>query len=60
MVVYYLTEDNANPDRIQFKMYDNNAARDFEVATGDKFTGPIIGVVNYGFQNYKIYVDLSI
>ena len=30
-----LTEDNANPDRIQFKMYDNNAARDFEVATGD-------------------------
>ncbi|MEH7235556.1 5'-nucleotidase C-terminal domain-containing protein [Bacillus sp. JJ1562] len=53
-----LTEDNANPDRIQFKMYDNNAARDFEVATGDKFTGPITGVVNYGFQNYKIYVDL--
>ncbi|WP_257215809.1 5'-nucleotidase C-terminal domain-containing protein [Fredinandcohnia onubensis] len=54
-----LTEDNANPDRIQFKMYDNNAARDFEVATGDKFTGPITGVVNYGFQNYKIYVDLD-
>ncbi|MEH7384442.1 5'-nucleotidase C-terminal domain-containing protein [Bacillus sp. JJ1521] len=54
-----LTEDNANADRIQFKMYDNNAARDFEVATGDKFTGPITGVVNYGFQNYKIYVDLK-
>lgn len=55
-----LTEDNANPDRIQFKMYDNNAARDFEVATGDKFTGPITGVVNYGFQNFKIYVDLEV
>ncbi|MEH7224920.1 5'-nucleotidase C-terminal domain-containing protein [Bacillus sp. JJ1566] len=55
-----LTEDNANPDRIQFKMYDNNAARNFEVATGDKFTGPITGVVNYGFQNYKIYVDLEV
>ncbi|MCC3355511.1 5'-nucleotidase C-terminal domain-containing protein [Bacillus sp. REN16] len=54
-----LTEDNANADRIQFKMYDNNAARDFKVATGDKFTGPITGVVNYGFQNYKIYVDLE-
>ena len=54
-----LTEDNANPDRIQFKMYDNNIARNFEVATGDKFTGPITGVVNYGFQNYKIYVDLE-
>ncbi|WP_223254382.1 5'-nucleotidase C-terminal domain-containing protein [Bacillus sp. HNG] len=53
------TKDNANADRIQFKMYDNNAARDFKVATGDKFTGPITGVVNYGFQNYKIYVDLA-
>src|SRR5690606_13246007 len=46
-----------NADRIQFKMFDNTAARQFEVATGDKFTGPIQGVVNYGFQNYKIYVD---
>lgn len=54
-----LTETTANPDRIQFKLYDNTAARDFEVATGDKFTGPIQGVVNYGFQNYKIYVDLE-
>lgn len=54
-----LTEETANPDRIQFKLYDNNAARDFEVATGDKFEGPITGVVNYGFQNYKIYTDLE-
>ncbi|QGS69971.1 endonuclease/exonuclease/phosphatase [Oceanobacillus sp. 143] len=54
-----LTEETANPDRIQFKLYDNNEARDFEVATGDKFTGPITGVVNYGFQNYKIYADLE-
>ncbi|CAM5191636.1 LTD domain-containing protein OS=Ureibacillus acetophenoni OX=614649 GN=SAMN05877842_101164 PE=4 SV=1 [Ureibacillus acetophenoni] len=52
-------ENNANADRIQFKMHDNNAARDFEVATGDKFVGTIQGVVNYGFQNYKIYVDLE-
>lgn len=52
-----LTEKNANPDRIQFKLFDNNAARDFEVATGDRFTGPIEGVVNYGYQNYKIYAD---
>ncbi len=54
-----LTEETANPDRIQFKLYDNNAARDFEVATGDTFEGPITGVVNYGFQNYKIYADLE-
>ncbi|WP_428908052.1 chitobiase/beta-hexosaminidase C-terminal domain-containing protein [Niallia sp. Krafla_26] len=52
-----LTEENTNPDRIQFKLYDNYEAREFEVATGDKFTGPISGVVNYGFQNYKIYTD---
>lgn len=52
-----LTEEDANPDRIQFKLYDNYEAREFEVATGDKFTGPITGVVNYGFQNYKIYTD---
>src|SRR5690606_10099137 len=26
-----LTEQTANPDRIQFKLYDNNEARDFEV-----------------------------
>ncbi len=52
-----LTEDHANPDRIQFKLFDNSKAREFEVATGDQFTGPITGVVNYGFQNYKIYAD---
>jgi uncharacterized protein len=54
-----LTEETANPDRIQFKLYDNNQARGFEVATGDIFEGPITGVVNYGFQNYKIYADLA-
>ncbi|MGX9133257.1 endonuclease [Rummeliibacillus sp. JY-2-4R] len=52
-----LTADNANADKIQFKLYDNTQARDFKVATGDKFVGPITGVVNYGFQNYKIYAD---
>ena len=52
-----LTEDDANADRIQFKLFDNREAREFEVATGDSFNGPITGVVNYGFQNYKIYAD---
>ncbi|MGG0658080.1 endonuclease [Rummeliibacillus pycnus] len=55
-----LTANNANADRIQFKLYDNTLARDFKVATGDKFTGPITGVVNYGFQNYKIYADYDV
>ncbi len=54
-----LTENNQHGERIAFKMYDNNQARDFDVKTGDKFKGPIIGYVNYGFQNYKINVDLE-
>ncbi|WP_100401548.1 endonuclease [Bacillus sp. FJAT-42315] len=54
-----LEKDNQNADRIQFRLEPNKPARDFEVATGDKFTGPITGVVGYSFQNYKIYVGLD-
>ena len=54
-----LTENNSHGERIPFKMYDNNVARDFDVATGDYFKGPIIGYVNYGYSNYKINVDLD-
>ncbi|SFD86155.1 hypothetical protein SAMN05216238_1053 [Lentibacillus persicus] len=53
------TEDDKNPGRIQFKLHDNYEARDFKVATGDTFDGPMTGVVNYGYQNYKIYADLA-
>lgn len=52
-------EGNANPNRIQFRLEPNGTARDFEVATGDKFTGPITGIVGYSYQNYKIYADLD-
>lgn len=48
-----------NPNRIQFRLEPNSAARDFEVATGDKFNGPITGIVGYSYQNYKIYADLN-
>ncbi len=54
-----ISETDQNPERIQFKLYPNNTARDFDVKTGDTFAGDIIGVVNYGFQNYKIYADLA-
>ncbi|MGG3804390.1 chitobiase/beta-hexosaminidase C-terminal domain-containing protein [Metabacillus fastidiosus] len=54
-----LTKDDGNPERIQFKLYPNNDARKFDVKTGDTFAGNIEGVVNYGFQNYKIYADLD-
>ncbi|MEH6943872.1 endonuclease [Bacillus sp. JJ722] len=54
-----ISETDQNPERIQFKLYPNNEARDFNVKTGDTFAGEITGVVNYGFQNYKIYTDLA-
>ncbi|KMY51867.1 endonuclease [Peribacillus loiseleuriae] len=54
-----LEENNQNPNRIQFRLEPNGPARDFEVATGDTFKGPITGVVGYSFQNYKIYVPLD-
>ena len=54
-----LEEHNQNPNRIQFRLEPNGPARDFEVATGDKFAGPITGVVGYSFQNFKIYTSLN-
>ena len=52
-------KENANPNRIQFRLEPNGAARDFEVATGDKFKGPITGIVGYSYQNFKIYASLD-
>ncbi|MFJ7408919.1 MULTISPECIES: endonuclease [unclassified Lysinibacillus] len=52
-------EGETNPNRIQFRLEPNGAARDFEVATGDKFKGPITGIVGYSYQNFKIYVPLD-
>ncbi|WP_232713530.1 lamin tail domain-containing protein [Bacillus xiapuensis] len=54
-----LEENDQNAERIQFRLEPNRSARDFEVATGDQFKGPIEGVVGYSFQNYKIYVELD-
>lgn len=54
-----LEKNNANPNRIQFRLEPNVAARDFDVITGDQFKGPITGVVGYSYQNYKIYASLS-
>ncbi|MEG0471950.1 MAG: endonuclease [Solibacillus sp.] len=54
-----LEHNNQNANRIQFRLEPNGPGRDFEVATGDLFNGPITGVVGYSFQNYKIYVSLD-
>ncbi len=57
--VLYENKEDANPNRIQFRLEPNGAARDFEVATGDKFKGPITGIVGYSYQNFKIYASLD-
>ncbi|GKV56831.1 hypothetical protein NCCP2222_27780 [Sporosarcina sp. NCCP-2222] len=54
-----LKENDENADRVQFRLEPNGPAREFEVATGDQFEGPITGVVGYSFQNYKIYTSLD-
>lgn len=54
-----LTEDMPDLHTISFKMQPNDEAEDFAVKTGDEFTEPITGVVNYGFGNYKVYADLD-
>lgn len=54
-----LKENDENANRVQFRLEPNGPAREFEVATGDRFTGPITGVVGYSFQNYKIYTSLN-
>lgn len=54
-----LKENDLNANRIQFRLEPNGPAREFEVATGDHFTGPLTGVVGYSFQNYKIYISLD-
>ncbi|WP_010531980.1 5'-nucleotidase C-terminal domain-containing protein [Lentibacillus jeotgali] len=54
-----LTEQGPNAQTIQYKLHPNDEARAFAVKTGDKFTEPVDGVVNYGYGNYKVYADLN-
>lgn len=54
------TEQDTNPERIQFRLEPNAAgARSFNVNTGDTFNGTITGVVGNSYTNYKIHADLS-
>lgn len=53
-----LKERSANGQRIPFKVHGPlQQTRNFDVSTGDQFKGPLIGYVNYGYQNYKINID---
>src|SRR5699024_8226492 len=57
--VLLVEKDKPNTQFIQYKLYTNNTARNLKVKTGDVFTNDITGVVNYGFQNYKVYADIE-
>ncbi|MBM7702508.1 DUF6359 domain-containing protein [Metabacillus iocasae] len=48
-----LTETNYNPERIFIEMGN----RDYVAKAGDKLNGEVIGVVSYGYSNYKVLVD---
>ena len=56
-----LTEQTASPNLINFRLYNTPATKTIAekvvLKTGDKFNGPIIGLVNYGYSNYKVVVD---
>lgn len=56
-----LTEATASPNLINFRLYNDAAsktvAESVVLKTGDKFNGPIVGHVNYGYSNYKVVVD---
>lgn len=54
-----LTEAGPDAASIQFKLFPNHGAENFAIKTGDQLTESIIGVVNYGFSNYKVYADLA-
>lgn len=49
--VLLLAEDDANPERI---MLDDKLIRMPDIMLGDVFTQPIIGIVDYDFENYRI------
>ncbi|QQE73591.1 lamin tail domain-containing protein [Brevibacillus composti] len=48
-----IAEDNYNPERII--VGDRLVAGAPEVKVGDRFDGPIVGVIDYSFTNFKLY-----
>jgi predicted extracellular nuclease len=48
-----IKEDDYNPERIHIDMNDES----FVAKMGDRFNGHIMGVVSYGFSNYKVLSD---
>lgn len=54
-----LGETDTNPERIQLKLFngEKEVTNGGDINTGDQVNGPITGIVNYGYSNYKVYVD---
>ncbi|MCG6197588.1 hypothetical protein H1215_10450, partial [Anoxybacillus sp. LAT_38] len=48
-----IAEDNYNPERIT--VADKLVAGAPDAKVGDTFAGPIVGVIDYSFANYKLY-----
>ena len=56
-----LGENDANGERIQFKLFngEKEVSNGGNINTGDFVNAPVIGFVNYGYSNFKVYVDQS-
>lgn len=56
-----LGENDANAERIQFKLFngEKEVSNGGNINTGDSVDAPVIGFVNYGYSNFKVYVDQS-
>ena len=56
-----LTSTSATPNLINVRLYTSSdtkkVAEAVALKTGDKFTGTIVGHVNYGYSNYKVTVN---
>lgn len=56
-----LGETDTNPERIQLKLFngEKELTNGGDINTGDRINGPVTGIVNYGYSNYKVYVENS-
>ncbi|RHW42893.1 endonuclease [Neobacillus notoginsengisoli] len=50
-----ISENDYNPDRIGVDVRNSATAnKNYRAKMGDYFTGPVKGVVNYGYSNFKV------
>ncbi|WP_413306990.1 endonuclease [Bacillus sp. 1P10SD] len=55
-----ITATDTNPDRIALDIRNGSTAnKSYRAKMGDNFTGPVSGVVNYGYSNFKVMTQES-